>query len=90
MADDAWSSQRAPDDPRLIWSPGQPGTGIWRAAAYRGAMGRLILILLAALIVVMLVSLVISALHFLFWVAVVAVVLLGAVRLSSMWRRSSR
>jgi hypothetical protein len=55
-----------------------------------GAMGRLILILLAALVVVMVASLVISALHFLFWVAVLAVVLVGVLRLGGTMRRRSR
>ena len=53
-------------------------------------MGRLILILLAALVVVMVVSLVISALHFLFWIAVLAVVLMGVLRLTGSMRRRSR
>jgi hypothetical protein len=51
-------------------------------------MGRLILILLAALAVFMVISLVISALHFLFWFAVVALVVVGALRLGSSMRRS--
>jgi Flp pilus assembly protein TadB len=58
--------------------------------AYREGMGKLILIILAALVVFMIVSLVISALHFLFWFAVVAVVILGALRLSGAVRRRSR
>jgi hypothetical protein len=52
-------------------------------------MGRFILILLAALAVFMIVSVVISALHFLLWFAVVALVIVGALRLSSLLRRSS-
>ena len=39
--------------------------------AYRGAMGRLILILLAVLALFLVVSVVISALHFLFYVALI-------------------
>jgi hypothetical protein len=58
--------------------------------AYREVMGKLLLILLAAFAVFMLISLVISALHFLFWVALVVVVVLGALRLTSGMRRSSR
>jgi hypothetical protein len=57
---------------------------------YRGVMGKLILFLIAALLVFMVVSVVISALHFLFWVAVVLLVIFGAFRLSSGMRRSSR
>lgn len=57
---------------------------------YCEGMGRLILILLAALFVFFLVSIVISALHFLFWVAIVALVIVGALHLSGMTRRSAR
>jgi len=53
-------------------------------------MGRLILILLAALVVFMLISALLSALHFLFWVAVVAVVLVGVLRLGGVMRRVRR
>lgn len=53
-------------------------------------MGRLILILVAAIFVVMLVSLVISALHFLFWIALLAVIVAGALRLGGAMRRRSR
>jgi hypothetical protein len=60
------------------------------AVTYRGAMGRLILILLAVLALFVVISMVISALHFLFWVAVIALVLVGVFRLSSVVRRSSR
>jgi len=57
---------------------------------YRGGMGKLILFLLAAIVLFMIVSAVISALHFLFWVAVVALVIVGALRLSSGMRRRAR
>jgi hypothetical protein len=60
------------------------------ALAYRGGMGKLLLILLAAFAVFMLISLVISALHFLFWVALVVVLVLGALRLTSAMRHSPR
>jgi hypothetical protein len=60
------------------------------AVAYRGAMGRLILILLAVLAFFMVISVVISALHFLFWVALVALILVGVFRLGGVMRRSSR
>ena len=49
-------------------------------------MGRLILILLAILVAFMVISLVISALHFLFWVALVALVVVGVMRLTSVRR----
>ena len=57
---------------------------------YRGCMGRLLLIVLAALVVFMLVSMVISALHFLFWIAVLAVLIVGGLRLVGGARRWSR
>ncbi len=53
-------------------------------------MGRLILILILALAVFMLVSAVISALHFLFWVAVVALAGVAVLRIGGSMRRSSR
>jgi hypothetical protein len=56
---------------------------------YREGMGKFILFLLAAFVVFMIVSAVISALHFLFWVALVVVVILGALRLTSGVRRWS-
>ena len=55
---------------------------------YRGAMGKLILFLLAAIVLFMIVSAVISALHFLFWVALVALILVGVFRLGGVMRRS--
>jgi Flp pilus assembly protein TadB len=60
------------------------------ALAYREGMGKLLLILLVAFAVFMLISLVISALHFLFWVALVVVLVLGALRLTSVLRHSPR
>jgi hypothetical protein len=57
-------------------------------------MGRLILILLAAFLAFIVISAVISALHFLFstllWIAIVALVVYGALRLTGSMRRSSR
>ena len=60
------------------------------AVTYRGGMGRLILILLAVLALFMVISVVISALHFLFWVALVALILVGVFRLGGVMRRSNR
>ena len=60
------------------------------AVTYRGAIGRLILILLAVLALFVVLSMVISALHLPFWVALIALVLVGVFRLSSVMRRSSR
>jgi len=57
-------------------------------------MGKLILALVAAVVLFMIVSAVISALHFLFtflvWVAVVGLVIFGALKLSSGMRRRER
>jgi hypothetical protein len=53
-------------------------------------MGRLLLILVAAVAVFLVVSMVISALHFLFWIALLALIVFGALRLSSGMRRWSR
>ena len=60
------------------------------AVTYCGCMGMLILFLLAAVVLFLVVSAVISALHFLFWLAVVLVVILGALRLTGAARRWSR
>jgi hypothetical protein len=57
---------------------------------YRGTMGRLILILLAVLALFVVISMVISALHFLFWIALIALILVGVFRLGGVMRRSSR
>jgi hypothetical protein len=58
-------------------------------AIYRVCMARLILIILGVLVALMVVSLVISALHFLFWVAIVAVIVVGVLRLGGAMRRHS-
>ena len=60
------------------------------AVTYCGAMGRLILILLAVLTLFLVISMVISSLHFLFWVALIALILVGVFRLGGVMRRSSR
>jgi hypothetical protein len=53
-------------------------------------MGKLILFLLAAVVLFIFVSAMISALHFLFMVAVIVAVIFGAVWLFGVGRRSSR
>lgn len=68
----------------------ESGVGIRPRLAYGEAMGRLILILLAAFAALMLVSVVVSAIHFLFWIAVVVLVVLGALRLTGGMRRRAR
>jgi predicted membrane protein len=57
---------------------------------YRGCMGRLLLIVLAAIAAFMLLGIVVSALHFIFWVAVVALIVVVGMRLTSGARRRSR
>ncbi len=57
------------------------------ALAYRRGMGKLLLILLAVFAAFLVVSLVISALHFLFVVALVALVVVGVLRLTGSARR---
>jgi hypothetical protein len=53
-------------------------------------MGKLLLIVLAVIVAFMVISLVISALHFVFWVALVVLIVLGALRLTSGMRRRTR
>jgi hypothetical protein len=53
-------------------------------------MGRIILILVAVLAVFMLLSVVVAALHVLFWVALIALVGIGVLRVSSGSRRRAR
>jgi predicted membrane protein len=53
-------------------------------------MGRLLLIVLAAIAAFMLLGIVVSALHFIFWVAVVALIVVVGMRLTSGARRRSR
>jgi predicted membrane protein len=53
-------------------------------------MGKLFLIVLAVIAAFMVLSAVISALHFIFWVAVVALIVVVGLRLTGGARRSSR
>jgi hypothetical protein len=53
-------------------------------------MGRILLILIAALVVFMLVSVFIATLHLLFWIAVIALLGIGVLRFSGGARRRSR
>jgi len=57
---------------------------------YRGCMGKLFLIVLAVIAAFMVLSAVISALHFIFWVAVVALIVVVGLRLTGGARRWSR
>ena len=57
---------------------------------YRGRMGKLLLVVLAVIAAFMILSIVISALHFIFWVAVVALIVVVGMRLTSGARRRSR
>ena len=58
--------------------------------AYRGAMGRLILILLAVLALFVVISMVVAAVKGLFFVALIALVLVGVFWLGGVMRRSRR
>lgn len=58
--------------------------------AYRGGMGKILLFLLGIFAVIMLISFVISALHFLFYVALIAVIVVAAMRLTGGMRRRAR
>ena len=53
-------------------------------------MGKLLLLVLAVIAAFMIVSAVVSALHFIFWVAVVALIVVVGLRLTGSARRSSR
>jgi hypothetical protein len=53
-------------------------------------MGRIFLVVIAALVAIMLLSAIVAALHVLFWVALIAVVGIAALRLGRGTRRSSR
>ena len=53
-------------------------------------MGKLLLIVLAAIAAFMILSFVISALHFIIWVAVVALIVVVGLRLTGGARRWSR
>jgi len=55
--------------------------------AYRGGMGKILLFLIGVFAVIMLISIAISALHFLFYVALIAVIVVGALRLTGSARR---
>jgi uncharacterized membrane protein len=74
----------------------EPANGGERAAvpaaamAYGEGMGRLILILLAVFVALMLVSALVSAIHFLFWIALLALIVVGVFRLATGVRRRSR
>lgn len=58
--------------------------------AYRGGMGKILLFLIGIFAVIMLISFVISALHFLFYVALIAVIVVAAMRLTGGVRRRRR
>ena len=53
-------------------------------------MGKIFLVVIAALAVMMLLSVIVAALHMLFWAALIAVVGIVALRVGRGTRRSSR
>jgi hypothetical protein len=69
---------------------GPRGDAVRGDTIYRGCMGRLLLIVLAGIAAFMLLGIVISALHFIFWVAVVALIVVVGLRLTGSARRWSR
>jgi Flp pilus assembly protein TadB len=81
-----------------VTGPGLPGlararlsgTGPGARSGYGACMGKIFLVVIAALVVVMLLSVIVAALHMLFWVALIAVVGIAALRLGRGTRRSSR
>ena len=68
----------------------RPGAAVAANTIYRGCMGKLLLIALAVIAAFMVLSVVISALHFIFWVAVVALIVVVGLRLTGGARRWSR
>jgi len=77
-----------PEDGRLGWGRLPASAHAGRAPlAYRGGMGKILLFLLGVFAVIMLISFVISALHFLFYVALIAVIVVAAMRLTGGIRR---
>lgn len=61
-----------------------------QAMTYGEDMGQLFGILLIAIVVIMIVSAAVSALHYLFWIAVLGLLVVAAVRLTASLRRGSR
>lgn len=77
-----------PGDGRLGWARLLASARAGRAPlAYRGGMGKILLFLIGVFAVIMLISFVISALHFLFYVALIAVIVVAAMRLTGGMRR---
>jgi hypothetical protein len=68
----------------------RPDAAVAVNTIYRGCMGKLLLIALAVIAAFMVLSAVISALHFIFWVAVVALIVVVGLRLTGSARRWSR
>ena len=67
-----------------------PGDAVAGNTIYRGCMGRILLIVLAVIAAFMILSVVISALSHLFWIAVIALLVVLGLRLAVGARRRSR
>jgi hypothetical protein len=71
-----------------------PGTGPCALGGYRGVMGRIFLILIAGLAVFVVASVIIAtvfaALHLFFWLALIAVLVIGVMHFSRGSRRRAR
>ncbi len=74
---------------RATGRPDSPGCS-QTPLRYRGGMGRILLIVLAAFVALMVIGVIVSALHFLFVVALIAVVVILGLRLTTGVRRRSR
>lgn len=70
--------------------PSTAGGALGGNTIYRGCMGRLLLIVLAGIAAFMLLGIVVSALHFIFWIAVVALIVVVGMRLTGSARRRAR
>jgi hypothetical protein len=85
-----WHGPCSARGPGTTGELGPRGDAVCGDTIYRGCMGRLLLIVLAGIAAFMLLGIVISALHFIFWVAVVALIVVVGLRLTGSARRWSR
>jgi len=78
------------DPAGVALEPGRLAGAEWAGLAYRGGMGKILLIVLAAFVALMVIGVIVSALHFLFVVALIAVIVIVGLRLTTGVRRRSR
>jgi hypothetical protein len=72
------------------WELRLAGDAVPGDTIYRGCMGKLVLAVLAVIAAFMLLGVVVSALHFIFWIAVVALIVFVGMRLTGTARRRAR